>query len=282
MQNNILELSFRCQNKTLEMKRESEFRVITITGLEASEYSINTINSNQDGAIVTYRKIEPREIVITGDVKKNSNEDVNRQTLISFFNPKSDGELKIRRNNNEKKISYAVSSFRFTNKKMNEWLQFELVLICSNPYFESIDNFGKNIASITKQFAFPLVICPKKIMGYKTFNNNVLLLNDGDCETGCEIHIKAVEGAVSNPKISLNEQFISVNVDMTIGDELVINTNLRQKSIMLNGQNVIQKIDRKSSFFNLNVGDNVMKYDSDEGYQQMEVNVYFNKKYLGV
>lgn len=282
MQNNVLELSFRCQNKTLEMKRESEFRVITITGLEASEYSINTINSNQDGAIVTYRKIEPREIVITGDVKKNSNEDVNRQTLISFFNPKSDGELKIRRNNNEKKISYAVSSFRFTNKKMNEWLQFELVLICSNPYFESIDNFGKNIASITKQFAFPLVICPKKIMGYKTFNNNVLLLNDGDCETGCEIHIKAVEGAVSNPKISLNEQFISVNVDMTIGDELVINTNLRQKSIMLNGQNVIQKIDRKSSFFNLNVGDNVMKYDSDEGYQQMEVNVYFNKKYLGV
>lgn len=282
MQNNILELSFRCQNKTLEMKRESEFRVLTITGLEASEYSINTINSNQDGAIVTYRKIEPREIVITGDVKKNSNEDVNRQTLISFFNPKSDGELKIRRNSNEKKISYAVSSFRFTNKKMNEWLQFELVLVCSNPYFESIDNFGKNIASITKQFAFPLVICPKKIMGYKTFNNNVLLLNDGDCETGCEIHIKAVEGSVSNPKISLNEQFISVNVDMAIGDELVINTNLRQKSIMLNGRNVIQKIDRKSSFFNLNVGDNVMKYDSDEGYQQMEVNVYFNKKYLGV
>lgn len=282
MQNSILELSFRCQNKTLEMKRESEFRVITITGLEASEYSINTINSNQDGAIVTYRKIESREIVITGDVKKNSNEDVNRQTLISFFNPKSDGELKIRRNNNEKKISYAVSSFRFTNKKMNEWLQFELVLICSNPYFESIDNFGKNIASITKQFAFPLVICPKKIMGYKTFNNNVLLLNDGDCETGCEIHIKAVEGAVSNPKISLNEQFISINVDMAIGDELVINTNLRQKSIALNGRNVIQKIDRKSSFFNLNVGDNVMKYDSDEGYQQMEVNVYFNKKYLGV
>lgn len=250
--------------------------------MKPASIALTQLTATKTGAIVTYRKIEPREIVITGDVKKNSNEDINRQTLISFFNPKPDGELKIRRNNNEKKISYAVSSFRFTNKKMNEWLQFELVLICSNPYFESIDNFGKNIASITKQFAFPLVICPKKIMGYKTFNNNVLLLNDGDCETGCEIHIKAVEGAVSNPKISLNEQFISVNVDMTIGDELVINTNLRQKSIMLNGQNVIQKIDRKSSFFNLNVGDNVMKYDSDEGYQQMEVNVYFNKKYLGV
>lgn len=165
---------------------------------------------------------------------------------------------------------------------MNEWLQFELVLVCSNPYFESIDNFGKNIAAITKQFAFPLVICPTKIMGYKTYNNNVLLLNDGDCETGCEIHIKATEGKVSRPQISLNKQFIAVNIDMVVGDELIINTNLRQKSITLNGRNVIQNIDRKSSFFNLNVGDNVMKYDSKEGYQQMEVNVYFNKKYLGV
>ena len=234
------------------------------------------------GAIVTYRKIEPREIVITGDVKKNSNEDINRQTLISFFNPKVDGELKVKRNSNEKKISYAVSSFRFTNKKMSEWLQFELVLSCSNPYFESIDNFGKNIASITKQFAFPLAICPKKIMGYKTYNNNVLLLNDGDCETGCEIHIKASEGAVSNPKISLNNQFIAVNVNMVLGDELIINTNQRQKSITLNGENIVQRIDRKSSFFNLAVGDNTMSYESDEGYQDMEVNVYFNKKYLGV
>lgn len=282
MASNVLELSFTSKNKTIKMNKKAEFRIIEISGLEASQYTINTINSNQDGSRVTFRKIEPREITITGDVKKNDNEDINRQLLISFFNPKFDGELRVKRNSNEKKISYTVSSFRFTNKKMNEWLQFELILECANPYFESVDNYGKNIALITKQFAFPLVICPKKIMGYKTFNNKVLLLNDGDCETGCEIRIKATAGTVSNPKIFLNDQFVAVNVDMVIGDELIINTNQRQKSIMLNGENIIQKIDRKSSFFNLSVGDNTMTYESDEGYQDMEVNVYFYKKYLGV
>lgn len=282
MQNNKLELVFTSKNKILEMKKTAEFRVLTIEGLEASKYTINSIKSNQDGTIITSKKIEPREIIITGDIKKNQNEDINRALLISFFNPKSDGILRVNRNGVEKKIVYDVSAFKFSNKKMSEWQQFKIELECSNPYFESIDNFGKNIALITKQFAFPLVICPKKIMGFKTYNNNVLLLNDGDCETGCEIRIKAAGGKVTRPKVSLNDKFIAVNVEMEFGDELVINTKPRQKSIILNGNNVVNKIDRKSDFFSLNVGNNIMTYESDEGYQDMEIYVYFYKKYLGV
>lgn len=281
---NKLELVFTSQNKEIKMNDEtSEFNIISIEGLEASQYSIKSIDSKQDGCIVTSRKIEPREIRIVGDIEKNENEDFNRRLLISFFNPKFDGLMKVNRNNDKKKISYEVSSFRFTNTNMYEYSEFEIVLECPNPYFESIDNYGKNIAKVTKQFAFPLVILEGKgkIMGYKTYNNNVQLLNDGDCETGCEIHIKALSD-VSNPKILLNNKFVQVNTKMEFGDELVINTNQRKKSIILNGKNVIQRINRKSTFFSLDVGDNVMKYESDEGYQDMEIYVYFYKKYLGV
>lgn len=285
MASSVLELNFSSRNRSILMNKKSEFRVISIDGLEASEYSINAINTNQDGAIVTYRKIEPREITITGDVKKNVNEDLNRELMISFFNPKVDGVLRVKRNEIERKISYMVSSFRFTNQNMNEWLQFELVLECANPYFESLDDFGNNVASISKQFTFPLAILPQKdgkIMGYKTFNNDVVLINDGDCETGCEIHIKAVGGQVVSPKVLLNDEFVGVNVTMQDGDMLMINTNQRKKSITLNGKNVVQRIDRRSAFFNLEVGTNVLKYESDEGYAYMEVYVYFYKKYLGV
>jgi len=278
-----LELVFSSKNKKIEMNKKSDFRVISIQGIEASQYSISSINGNQDGYIVTHEKIEPREITIVGDIEKNSNEDINRNALISFFNPKLEGELKVTRNDNSKKISYRVSSFRFTNTNMHEFITFEIVLKCANPYFESIDNYGKDIATITKQFAFPLAILQNKgkIMGYKTYNNNVQLYNDGDCETGCEIHIKATS-TVIKPKISLNNKFVAVNVEMSLGDELIINTNQRKKSILLNGNNIIQKIDRQSSFFNLDVGDNIMKYESDEGYESMNVTVYFYKKYLGV
>lgn len=284
MASNVLELQFLSRNKMIVMNKSSEFRVLTMSGLEASEYSIRRMESNQDGGIVTHRKINPREIVIAGDVKKNDNEDWNRQRLIGFFNPKFDGVLKVNRNGNEKKITYAVSSFRFTNEKMNEWLQFEIVLECNQPYFESMDDFGNNVASISKQFTFPLAILANKgkIMGYKTFHNDVVLMNDGDCETGCRIDIKAVGGQVVRPKILLNDEFVAVNVMLKDGDVLKIDTNERKKSILLNGENVVQKIDRKSTFFGLAVGTNMLKYESTEGYAFMEVYVYFYKKYLGV
>lgn len=278
-----LELKFISKDTTLTMNKNSEFKVLTIEGLEASEYTINKVSSNQDGAIITNRKIEPREIILTGDITKNANEDINRKKIISFFNPKFDGILIVKRNNEEKKISYVVSSFKFTSKRMNEFQKFELILDCANPYFESIDNFGKNIASITRQFAFPLAIIANKgkIMGYKTYNNNVQLLNDGDFETGVEVQIKAID-TVINPKIMLNNSFIKVNINMQENDVLIINTNKRKKSIILNGKNIIQKIDKQSSFFSLEVGNNNMIYSSEEGYENMEVNVYFHKKYLGI
>lgn len=284
MVSNKLELTFSSQNKLIQMNKSSEFKVLEIEGLEASEYSINKTDSNQDGAIITYRKIEPREILVKGEIMKNDNENTNRSKAINFFNPKFDGVLKVLRNNIERKITYTVSSFRFTNTKMSDFLTFELILECVSPYFESVDDYGNNVASITKQFAFPLIIPSGRglIMGYKTFNNNVVLVNDGDCETGAEIHIKAVGGKVVKPKISLNDKFIALNINMEDGDTLVINTNQRKKSITLNDENVVQKIDRKSAFFNLNVGTNVLNYESDEGYSYMEVYIYFHKKYLGV
>ena len=257
---NKLELVFTIQNKEIRLNDKiSGFNNMSLEGLEASNYSIQKVDSNQDGSIVTFKKIEPREITIVGDIEKNENEDFNRRLLISFFNPKFDGLMKVNRNNNKKKIQYEVSSFKFTNTNMYEPTEFEIILECPNPYFESIDNYGKNIAKVTKQFAFPLVILEGKgkIMGYKTYNNDVQLLNDGDCETGCEIHIKALSD-VSNPKISLNDKFIEVKTKMEFGDELVINTNERKKSITINGQNVIQRINRKSTFFSLNVGDKYM------------------------
>ncbi len=279
-----MELTFKSNNKIIEMNKEgTEFNIISIEGLEASQYTIKHEDSNQDGSIVSYRKIEPREIRIVGDIEKNDNEDINRKKLISFFNPKQDGSLIVKRNKEDKQINYVLSSFKFTNSNMNSYYDFEITLDCPEPYFSSVDNYGKNIAKITPLFAFPLVILENKgiVMSYKTYNNNVKLLNDGDCETGCEIYIKATND-VSNPKILLNDKFILVNCEMKLNDVLYINTNKRKKAIKLNGENIMQKIDRKSSFFNLDVGDNVMKYSSDEGYQDMEINVYFYKKYLGV
>lgn len=278
-------LIFKSNKKTLEMNSKLDIKVIDIQGIEASSYTINTVSSEQDGATITSVKVEPREITITGDIEKNENELINRDYLIRFFNPKQDGEMHITRNNVERKIQYKVSSLDFSTNKMYERIKFTLSLESTEePYFLDAKNRGNYLTLISPQFTFPLVINPTKIMGYKTFKPVMPLINDGDKETGIEIVATAKRGKVDNLKFILNnDKYIKINnVTLNQWDVLKINTNPRKKSITLNGVNIINKMDRNSTFFSLKIGKNILKYECDNGSTNVDINVLFYRKYLGV
>ena len=277
---------FKSNNDEIEMNKNTDIKIIDIEGIEASSYTINTISSEQDGAIVTSTKIEPREITITGDIEKNKNETANRDKLIRFFNPKVTGELYITRNNVERKIQYRVSSLDFATNKLFEYIQFTLVLESTeDPYFEDANNRGNNLTLISPQFTFPLVIMQerKKIMGYKVYKPYMPLVNDGDKETGLEIIITASRGQMKNIKLTLNDnEYMQVNVTLNQWDVLTINTNPRKKSVTLNGTNIINKIDRNSTFFSIGIGKSILKYECDDGATNIDINVKFYRKFLGV
>lgn len=278
---------FKSNNKILEINRNTEIKMIDIEGIEASSYTINTISSEQDGAIVTSEKVEPREITITGDIEENKNKLKNRDMLIRFFNPKQTGEMILKRNDVERKIQYRVSELTFDTNKMYEPLKFTLSLESTeDPYFEDAKNKGNNLALISPQFAFPLVIrqLPKgKIMGYRVFKQYMPLINDGDKETGIEIVITAKRGAMKNIKLTLNDdKHIKVNQTLNQWDVLIINTNPRKKSVTLNGVNIINKIDRNSTFFSLRIGKNILKYECEDGATNIDIDVQFYRKFLGV
>lgn len=52
--------------------------------------------------------------------------------------------------------------------------------------------------------------------------------------------------------------------------------------ITLNGVNCYQRIDRQSEPFQLAVGDNYLEYDADGNYTNLDVNLFYTPKYLGV
>jgi len=277
-------LIFKSGKKELTMNSEEEIHVIDIAGIEATSYTINTANSEQDGTTVTSVKVEPREITITGDIEKNDNDLVNRDYLIRFFDPKKEGEMYITRNNVKRKIKYRVSSLDFATNKMYDRIQFTLVLESTEePYFSDAKNSGNYLTLISPQFTFPLAICPKKVMGYRTFKPVMPLVNDGDKETGIEIIVTAKRGKMDNIKLTINnKEYIKVNQTLNQWDILKINTNPRKKSITLNGENIINKIDRNSTFFSLGIGKNILKYECDNGGTNIDIDVQFYRKYLGI
>ena len=280
-------LIFKSNNKQLRMDKKTEYRVTEIEGIEASSYKINTTSSEQDGESITSKKIESREITINGDIKKNQNELSNRELLIRFFNPKETGELTIIRNEISRKISYEVSSLEFKTNKMYSYIQFTLSIECiEEPYFSDAKSISNSLTAVTPQFAFPLVIRQGnkgKIMGYKTFKPVMPIVNSGDKETGIEIIAIAKRGKVENIKFILNNnKYIKVNVILEQGDELRINTNPRKKSILLNGESIIQKIDRNSEFFSLKLGKNILSYECDKGSTNIDIETQAFGKFLGI
>jgi len=307
----FIDLTLECNGMSLQFgmsgaKEKREFGITKITGLEASELEVsNTENALVDGSTVDGKRIKKRPIHIEATLRDDKNNELNRQRIISFFNPKYTGKLTVNHSGTERNIEYELEGWNFVAKN-NVYNQLAIVvdLMCPDPFMKNIDNFGKNMADYSKHIAFPWRVVKKKVIvpdpykgltlpgqitGYRTLRKEVFLPNDGHVPTGLQIEFIATRGPVTNPKITLirtsageSGKFMRVKVAMEKGDVLLIDTNKRHQVIELNGGNVYQKIDRLSQPFELEKGDNYLEYDADENYTNLDVRLYYTPLYLGV
>lgn len=305
MTKNTITIELTCNGKTLIMGPGEDIDINAVTGLESSELEISTSdNALVDGASVDGKKIKPRAIHIEASFRSNKDNAVNRAAVIKFFNPKYTGKALITCMGVSRNIEYELEGWTFkATKNVDQKLGIIVDLLCPDPYMLNVDNFGKNMANITPLFAFPWMMLSRRAsgkldynpkarglllggatMGYRTLHKEVVLANDGDVSTGVQIQFIATRGEVTNPKITntLTGQYMRVNIVMQQGDVLLIDTNERHQVITLNGVNCYQKIDRKSEPFQLDVGDNYLEYDADVNYTNLDVNLFYTPKYLGV
>ena len=115
---------------------------------------------------------------------------------------------------------------------------------------------------------------------YKRFSTRTLLVNKGDIETDLRVLFIA-NGDVKNPKITLDTgEFIRVVVDLMRGDRLEIIPGT--PIILLNGDNIIHRMDRESTFITLQIGQNFMTYSAELGQDSVEVRLYYTPLYNGI
>lgn len=305
MTKNNLTIELDRNGRKLTMGPGQDMDITAVSGLESSDIEISTSdNALIDGANVDGKKIKPRSIHIEASFRSSCNNPENRANIIKFFNPKYTGKALITCMGVSRNIEYELEGWTFKKQaNLDAKLAILVDLICPDPYMLNVDNFGKNMANITKMFAFPWRVTRARVknkldypaqargmllgsmtMGYRTLHKEVVLANDGDVPTGVQIQFVATRGPVTNPKITdvVTGQFMRVNVAMKKDDVLLIDTNDRHQVITLNGVNYYQHIDRQSEPFKLEVGDNYLEYDADENYTNLDVNLFYTPKYLGV
>ncbi len=302
---NFIDVTLECNGMTMrfgksESGQKREFGITKIEGLESSELEVNTTdNALVDGSTVDGKRIKNRPIRIEATLRDDQNNETNRQRIVKFFNPKYTGKLTVNHSGTKRTIEYELEGWSFVAGNVYNRLAIVVDLMCPDPFMKNVDNFGRNIAEISKQTAFPWRVVKQKVIvpdpykglalpgqitGYRTLKREVSLPNDGDVPTGLQVQFIAERGPCTNPKITLvgSGKFVRVKVEMEKGDVLLVDTKKRHQVIELNGVNVYQKVDRMSEPFELAVGDNYLEYDADENYTNLDVRLFYTPLYLGV
>ena len=168
------------------------------------------------------------------------------------------------------------------------WLDALLQFTANDPYIYESAAQSVEVATWIGAFEFPIEIPEEGIeMGYRSESLIANIFNGGQESTGMLIRFRAL-GTVVNPSlINVNtyEEF-KLNFTMQGGDLIEVSTYRGRKTITLIRNNVRSNIfgSRKllSKFLQLEVGDNLFRYDAEESIDNLEVQIQFTPRLLGV
>ena len=246
---------------------------------------------NQIGSYLTASTISERDVAIVGFILADNEKEMKQRKRILYRLTNPIMEFSIIENGYMLTCK-ANSTVKFASQheeNNNLIAKFVLEVTCFNPCFEPVNPKRVNIALWQGAFHFPLTIPKDKgiIMGLRSPSTIVNVENTGDVQTGVIIEFKA-KGSLTAPSLLNVEtrEFIKINKPMVAGEAITVNTHYGEKS-------VVSKIDNKecdisgywdldSTFLQLKVGDNLLRYDAETNSDNLEIEVRFKPKLLGV
>ncbi|MGD6894286.1 phage tail family protein [Bacillus infantis] len=275
------------------------FRLIDGFDLSNLQASVNYSESTVDGSNYQNTMLENRDFDIPFFIYKKLTDpwwiEEKRNQAFKVFNPKTNpfridfmthsGEEYYINANLEGTPSFPMG---FENDNQ-EWQKGYLQFSANDPYFYKKDAVGVDIARWIGAFEFPLEV-PADTgieMGYRTQSLIVNVLNEGQERTGMIIRFRAL-GTLKNPSlVNVNTyEAIKINTTMLPGDVIEISTYKRRKTVTLirNGAAIgaFNLLDISSTFLQLEIGDNLFRYDAEEGLDNLNVSMNFTPRLLGV
>lgn len=263
-----------------------------VTGLsDLSDTIYSTSSMGQHGDTYTGVRIEPRSIKITGKITerdKSAQIDL-RQRALKVLNPELAGTLRYYYGSFVRKIGAIVDGSPTFSRELSQ--KFEIDFKCLDPFWQEETERREDIATWEAAWEFPVEIdkddATDMIFGSRSDSVIVDVYNSGHVSIGMRIVFRAI-GELTNPMLlNVNtREFIKLNYTMIAGDVVEITTAYGSKRARLTRQGVVSNVyrylDVDSTFMQLDVGDNVFRYNADTGLDNLECSIFFSPKILGV
>lgn len=251
---------------------------------------------NQVGVYISGTSIGTRPVDIVGWVIAETEDQMSERKAIlnRFFSPQQSIRLEYK--------DYGISfipdksvQYTATFADNNEYIcKFKVTGTCPDPLFSNKNESQVSIAATIARFHFPLIISDNLyeggvIFGYRQNSLTAVVTNKGSIENGMRIVFVAKNGTVVNPQlINLeNQEYVKINKSLVDGERVEVNTvvgarNVRGALENQEYENYFRYKDIHSTWMQLKVGENIFRYNADEGLDNLEVYVYFNNKYMEV
>ncbi len=246
----------------------------------------STKSPYQDGSSFAGAQLDDRDIPIQGFINSISQQELyeRRRELTRILNPKL-GPGKLVYENSFR--SYAIDAIALEGPVFGERFVhanlFVINFIANDPYWRDIETATKALRAEVGGLTFPLRLPTR----FALASYRGVFHNTGDVETPVEIRYK---GPATNPIVT-NEttgEFIKVNCELLATDTLFITTERGNKRVeILNAdgskKNVFHWIDLGSTFFQLKIGENILRYGSSQDSDQLPatVTMSWSNRFLG-
>jgi hypothetical protein len=177
----------------------------------------------------------------------------------------------------------AAPSFPIGFENRNrDWQLVQLLYEANNPFWYEEEEIVETFQTVEPIFTFPFTFSATTPSIFGNVIPSKYAFNNGQVETPVLIRIS---GACVNPLIqnkSTGEFIKFKNLTMSDADLLIIETGFGQKKVLLNGQNVFNRLDFSSTFFNLRVGANEIDFTDDSGSTTATIHVIYRHLYISV
>ena len=274
-------------DESITLRQRRPFFIENIDGTGAVKHIVSTFKApNQDGGVFISGSLDMRNIVIEGRIIGNSIEEAYdlRKFLLDVFNPKHKGRLIFK----NLSIPCIVEEAPVFKADSHRTPAFFISLLCTSPYFETVEEIKRLLAGWHPNFEFELEIPIGEgiEMGYREESLIIAVENMGSVPCGATFEFIA-QGIVEDPFLIdvVTGKFIKLNRVMQPGEIVVVSTHFANKKVLSSlegGTNAFSSLDEDSTFLELDVGTNLLRYDARRNLNNLEVNVYFRPQYLGV
>ena len=290
-----MELVFiSARGERLPLVSNSLFEIVNVDGMTSATTSIssNTIGG-ADGDIINNVQAAPRGIVLDLRVKAGVNVEDMKRAVLQVVKIKQRVSLEWTQDRRAVTISGIVENIEMP--RWSESVTMQITLYCSQPFWEDVAYIVQQISEAADVHYFTdsttdMIYFPESgiVLGEYDTTRTKQFHNGGDVAVGMEISIVAY-GDVTNPIIyAENGDFLGIGygdgqkqVTLAAGDNIVITTHKGNKTITMNGENLLPKLRPKSKWLQLQAGDNQFTINSDDSsVTNMTFSLIYKQRYV--